>query len=169
MSTLIPQMLDMVLQLSGLDRGFVLYADAGQPLRVHANRALRPADFSGDRFAGSASAVERALASRKSVVCCDTSDSPWLAQRPSVRLGGIRAVICTPLLMQDGATGVIYADSRTPGPPVTELDLELVENVAGAAATALEAARLRDRISGFIDALPAGAAPLWEELRKVSA
>ncbi|HEY6940203.1 FHA domain-containing protein [Dokdonella sp.] len=169
MSTLIPQMLDMVLQLSGLDRGFVLYADAGQPLRVHASRALRHADFSGDRFAGSAAAVERALASRKSVVCCDTSDSPWLAQRPSVRLGGIRAVICTPLLMQDGSRGAIYADSRAPGPPVTELDLELVENVAGAAATALEAARLRDRISGLIDALPDGDAPLWQELRKVSA
>jgi hypothetical protein len=169
MSTLIPQMLDMVLQLTGLDRGFVLYADAGQPLRVRASRALRAADFSGDRFAGSASAVERTLATRTSVVCCDTSDSPWLAQRPSVRLGGIRAVICTPLLMQDGATGVIYADSRAPGPPVTELDLELVENVAGAAATALEAARLRDRISGLIDALPDGEAPLWEELRKVSA
>ena len=71
--------------------------------------------------------------------------------------------------MQDGATGVIYADSRTPGPPVTELDLELVENVAGAAATALEAARLRDRISSLIDALPDGEAPLWEQLRKVSA
>ena len=79
-----------------------------------------------------------ALAGGKSVVCCDTADSPWLAVRPSVRLGGIRAIVCVPLAMQDGSTGVIYVDSRQPGPPVTELDLELVESVAGQAATAIE-------------------------------
>jgi hypothetical protein len=168
MSTLIPQMLDMVLQLSGLHRGFVLYADADQPLRVHASRALQPTDFVGDRFAGSASAVERALSSRKSVVCCDTVDSPWLAVRPSVRLGGIRAVVCVPLVLQGGATGVIYVDSRQPGPPVTELDLELVESVAGQAATAIDATRLREKIAGLMEALSDSdaQAPLWEDLRR---
>jgi GAF domain-containing protein len=168
MSTLIPQMLDMVLQLSGLHRGFVLYADAGQPLRVHASRALQPTDFIGDRFAGSASAVDRALSSRKSVVCCDTADSPWLAIRPSVRLGGIRAVVCVPLALQGGATGVIYVDSRQPGPPVTELDLELVESVAGQAATAIDATRLREKIAGLMEALSDAdaQAPLWEDLRR---
>lgn len=171
MSTLIPQLLEMALQLSGLERGFVLYADAGEPLRVRARRALKPADFAGDRFAGSASAVERALAGGRSVVCCDTVDSPWLAVRPSVRLGGIRAIVCVPLVMQDGASGVIYVDSRQPGPPVTELDLELVESIAAQAATAIEAARLRDRIAGLLDALyDAGEpAPAWEELRRAHA
>lgn len=168
MSTLIPQLLEMVLQLSGLERGFVLYASAGEPLRVRASRALKLADFAGDRFAGSASAVERAIAGGKSVVCCDTADSPWLAVRPSVRLGGIRAIVCVPLAMQDGSSGVIYVDSRQPGPPVTELDLELVESVASQAATAIEAASLRDRIAGLLDALSdAGEpAPAWEDLRR---
>jgi len=167
MSTLIPQMLDMVLQLSGLDRGFVLYADAGQPLRVHASRALRKADFSGDRFAGSASAVERTLATRKSVVCCDTSDSPWLAQRPSVRLGGIRAVVCVPLQARQQAFGVLYADSRRPGPAITELDLELIEAVAGHVAAALAARQLRGEVAELLRAAAnAGLqAPRWDELR----
>jgi len=168
MSTLIPQLLDMVLQLSGLERGFVLYADAGEPLRVRASRALNLAEFAGHRFAGSVSAVDRAIAQRTSVVCCDTVDSPWLALRPSVRLGGIRAIVCVPLPMQDGASGVIYVDSRQPGPPVTELDLELVESVAGQAATAIEAARLREKIAGLLDSLSDKdePAPLWEELRR---
>ena len=168
MSTLIPQLLEMVLQLSGLERGFVLYASAGEPLRVRASRALKLADFAGDRFAGSASAVERAIAGGKSVVCCDTADSPWLAVRPSVRLGGIRAIVCVPLAMQDGSSGVIYVDSRQPGPPVTELDLELVESVASQAATAIEAASLRDRIAGLLDALSdeGEPAPAWEDLRR---
>jgi len=168
MSTLIPQLLDMVLQLCGLERGFVLYADAGEPLRVRARRALNLADLSGSRFAGSVSAVDRALAERASVVCCDTVDSPWLALRPSVRLGGIRAIVCVPLPMQDGASGVIYVDRRQPGPPVTELDLELVESVAGQAATAIEAARLREKIAGLLDTLSdkGEPAPLWDQLRR---
>lgn len=166
MRTLVPQMLDMVLELSGLERGFVLYADAGQRPRVRASRALRTVDFAGDRFAGSAAVVDRVLAERRSVVCCDTGDAPWLAVRPSVRLGGIRAIVCVPLTMQDGSTGVIYVDSRTPGPAVTELDLELVETLAAQASTAIEAARLRERIESLVETLDDhAAAPYWDELR----
>jgi len=167
MRTLVPQLLDMVLELSGLERGFVLYGDAGERPRVRASRALGAADIAGDRFAGSAAVVDRVLAERRSVVCCDTGDAPWLAIRPSVRLGGIRAIVCVPLTMQDGSSGVIYADSRTPGPAVTELDLELVENVAAQASTAIEAARLRERIASLVDALDEhAAAPRWDELRR---
>ncbi|MFI4969815.1 MAG: FHA domain-containing protein, partial [Lysobacterales bacterium] len=134
MSTLIMQTLDVMLQLSGLERGFVLYAAAGERLRVRASRGLRASDIAGNHFAGSATAVERALSSGESVVCCDTTESPWLGVRPSVRLGGIRGLVCVPLRMPGGSTGVIYVDSRSPGPPVTELDLELVENIATHAA-----------------------------------
>jgi hypothetical protein len=167
MSTLIPQTLDVVLQLSGLERGFVLYAPAGERLRVRASRGLRTSDIAGNHFAGSATAVERALASGESVVCCDTTESPWLGARPSVRLGGIRGLVCVPLRMPAGSTGVIYADSRSPGPPVTELDLELVENIATHAATAIEAARMQERIAGLVEAMAHvdAAAPLWEDLR----
>jgi GAF domain-containing protein len=86
-------------------------------------------------------------------------------------MGGIRAVVCVPLPMAGGATGVIYVDSRQPGPPVTELDLELIESVAGQAATAIEAARLREKIAGLLDTLSdAGeSAPAWEDLRRARA
>ncbi len=165
--TLLPQTLDLVLQLSGLERGFVLYAPAGQPLRVRAMRGLRAGELAERHFAGSAAAVERALASGEHVVCADTSASPWLGARPSVRIGGIRALICVPLKLGDGAAGVVYADSRRPGPPVTELDLELVEHVTHQAASAIEAARLERRLADVLRAVAdAGAeGPAWDYLR----
>src|SRR3954469_4224155 len=58
---LIPQTLDVVLELSGLDRGFVLYSAGGEPLRVRASRGFAVDDISSKHFAGSASAVERAI------------------------------------------------------------------------------------------------------------
>lgn len=164
--TLIPQALDVVLQLSGLERGFALYAAAGEPLRVRAVRGLVSADITRASFSGSVSAMEQALARHAPVVCCDTADSPWLGLRPSVRLGGIRALVCLPLQLENGATGAIYVDSRKPGPPITELDLELLQNVAQQAAAAIAVARLQDELdrlaaSGEIDE----AAPRWDALR----
>lgn len=166
-ATLIPQTLDAILELAGLERGFVLFAAAGEPLRVCASRRLLANDIADKSFSGSVTAVDRALAEHQSVVCCDTHESPWLGVRPSVRLGGIRALVCVPLQTQGGTLGVVYADSRKPGPPISELDLELINNVAGQAATALAARQLQGDVAEFLQAAAnAGLhAPLWDELR----
>ncbi|HKE48533.1 MAG TPA: GAF domain-containing protein [Rhodanobacteraceae bacterium] len=164
---LIPQTLDVVLQLAGLERGFVLYAEGGAALRVRASRGFAADDISSTHFAGSAAAVERALEEGKSIVCCDAAESPWLGVRPSVRLGGIRGLVCVPLKLSGQSVGAIYADSRKPGPPVTELDLELIENVARHAAASFEAARLEGDVADLVrSAADAGIrAPLWRDLR----
>ena len=164
---LIPQTLDVILELAGLDRGFVLFSSNGEPLRVRASRGFAVDDISSKHFAGSASAVERAIAEGRSVVCCDAADSPWLGAKPSVRLGGIRGLVCVPLRLSGEAVGAVYADSRKPGPPVTELDLELIENVARHAAASFEAARLQDDVADVVrSAAEAGIrAPLWKDVR----
>lgn len=84
-----------------------------------------------------------------------------------MRLGGIRGLVCVPLRLSGKSVGVIYADSRKPGSPVTELDLELIENVARHAAAAFEAARLEDNVADVVrSAADAGIrAPLWADLR----
>ena len=163
---LISQTLDVVLELSGLERGFVLFAPAGQPLRVRARRGIGVGDLAKASFGGSVAAVDQALAKVEPVVCCDTNDAPWLGLRPSVRLGGIRALVCVPLPVGDGGRGAIYVDSRKPGPPVTELDLELIASVAQHASAAITASRLQGEVhklmlSADLDEI----APRWDELR----
>jgi hypothetical protein len=163
---LIAQTLDVVLELVGLERGFVLYAPPGEPLRVRAYRGMVTTEFGRAEFAGSVAAVEQALGAGRSVICCDTNESPWLGARPSVRLGGIRAVLCVPLQVARDCLGALYADSRRPGPAVTELDLELIETVAGHAAAVLSARQLRGEVAELLQAA-AGAglhAPRWDEL-----
>jgi GAF domain-containing protein len=165
-ATLIPQTLDLILELSGLERGFVLYAPQGQPLRVHASRGIKTEEIGARGFSGSVTAVQRALDERTSVVCCDTDQAPWLGVRPSVRLGGIRALVCVPLQVRGDALGVVYADSRNPGPPITDLDIELIGTVAEHASAALAARQLQAELVDFLrDAEQAGiAAPRWDEL-----
>ena len=91
--TLITQTLEVALELSGLERGFILYAAPDEPLRVRAQRGLATSDIAKADFAGSVAAVQQALSSRHSVICCDTSESPWLGSRQSVRLGELPAVL----------------------------------------------------------------------------
>ncbi len=168
LATLIPQTLDVILELSGLERGFVLYAPHGQPLRVHASRGLSPEEIATKGFSGSVTAVDRALAEHVSVVCCDTDQAPWLGARPSVRLGGIRALVCVPLQIRGNALGAVYADSRTPGPPITDLDIELITTVAEHASAALAARQLQGDVLDFLrDAEESGLrAPRWDDLRQ---
>ena len=165
-ATLIPQTLDLILELSGLERGFVLYAPQGQPLRVHASRGINTEEIGARGFSGSVTAVQRALDERRSIVCCDTDQAPWLGARPSVRLGGIRALVCVPLQVRGDALGVVYADSRNPGPPITDLDIELLATVAEHASAALAARQLQGELVDFLrDAERAGiAAPRWDDL-----
>ena len=165
-ATLIPQTLDLILELSGLERGFVLYAPQGEPLRVHASRGIDTNEIGARGFSGSITAVQRALDERSSVVCCDTDQAPWLGVRPSVRLGGIRALVCVPLQIRGDALGVVYADSRNPGPPITDLDIELIGTVAEHASAALAARQLQGELMEFLrDAERAGfKAPTWDEL-----
>jgi GAF domain/FHA domain len=164
---LLRQTLDALLELSQLERGFVLYGNGAADLRVRASHGLREEDLSRRAFAGSAASVERCLAEKRSVICCDTSDSPWLGARPSVVLGGIRSLVCVPLLLGGEIIGAIYADSRSPGPLLTEFDLELMQGVAQQAAAALAAARLRGAVDELLQAAnEAGAtAPRWSDLR----
>lgn len=163
---LISQTLDVVLELSGLERGFVLFAPAGEPLRVRAKRGLAAGDLAKASFSGSAAAVDHALDKHEAVVCCDTQDTPWLGLRPSVRLGGIRAVLCVPLQVADGARGAIYVDSRKPGPAVTELDLELIESVAQHASAAIAAGLLHGQVQDLLQSAADldETAPRWDEL-----
>lgn len=164
---LLGQTLDAVLELSQLERGFVLYGTSTAELRVRATQGMASAELGRNTFSGSAGSLERCLDQRRCVICCDTSDSPWLGARPSVVLGGIRALVCVPLLLGEELLGAIYADSRSPGPVLTEFDLELVQGVAQQAAAALAAARLRGAVDELLDAADAAGvgAPRWRDLR----
>ncbi len=168
---LLTRTLAAVLELSGLERGFVLYGESADALRVRARHALDASELTRAGFAGSAGAVQRSLSERYSVICGDVGAAPWLGARPSVQLAGLRALVCIPMLGEQNLLGVVYADSRKPGLPLTELDQELLESVARQTASALSAAQLRADMEELLAASASlGAqAPRWEDIRRAHA
>jgi GAF domain-containing protein len=143
-----------VLELAQCERGFVLLGEPGR-LQVRACVDLDPAALGSTAFRGSVGAVERALRSRASVVSNDVGSEAWLASRQSVIAAGLSTLVCLPLLDGDEAIGALYADRVRAGPPVTALDLELLEAFAERAALWVAARRatefLRDAGAGALD------------------
>lgn len=121
--------LGAMVELAGCERGFLLVEEAGS-FRVGAALALDPAQMAGAQFAGSLGAVSRAIAQRRTVVFNEPGQDAWLDARESVVRGGLRTLVCLPLLDGERVLGAIYADRRSAGPPLTTLDLQLLEAFA---------------------------------------
>ncbi|GAB1596368.1 FHA domain-containing protein [Lysobacter claricitrinus] len=128
-SALLEHSLRGVLELAQCTRGFVLIAGGGR-YRVATSIALDASLATGPEFTGSLGAVAQALRSRAPVVSNDIGHDAWLSARESVVRGGLRTLIALPLLDGTRALGAIYADRREAGPPLTTLDVELLQAFA---------------------------------------
>lgn len=143
-----------VLELAGCVRGFLLVA-RGDGLRVRAAVGLDPRMLVARQFSGSIGAVERALSERRPIVVNEIASAPWLAGRASVVAGGLHSLVCLPLLDGDRVLGAVYADRREPGPPLTDLDRDLLSAFAESAALWLLADQGLDSLEG---------APQWSAI-----
>lgn len=145
--------LSAVVEMAGCERGFLLLSGPSG-LAVQAWQGLAPEGLAAPAFAGSASLVARAMREGRAIVVNDARADPQLGARASVLSGGLRAMVCLPLRLDDELLGVAYADSRQSGSVVTRLDLELLEAFAGNAALWIAARRSEL-------ALATRAAPPW--------
>jgi len=98
-------------------------------------------------FGGSRGAIERALGSGRPVALSDARADTGLGERASIVAGGIRALVCLPLTVLGRPIGALYADSRRPGSAFTELDVEILEALAGHAALAIGVARIESEVA----------------------
>lgn len=151
---LLGRVVDSVLELSGLERGFVLLTDRAGNMRLAATRRLSDRDMRQDAFTGSWGAIRMSLTERRPLVHGDIESVTALGERPSVIQGGIRALACVPLSASDRVTGLVYADSTKPGRQFTQLDLELLEALCSQAAVAIGVSRLRGELGELRARLP---------------
>lgn len=135
-----------VAELAGCTRGFLLIDENGQ-YRVRASFGLDPAQMVGREFAGSLGAVTRTIEQGRPVIFNDIGGDAWPGGQASVVQGGLRTLVCLPLLDGERVLGAIYADRRDAGPPLTTLDLELLEAFADRTALWLSANRDNDALA----------------------
>jgi serine phosphatase RsbU (regulator of sigma subunit) len=151
-------MLDVTLQLTSAERGYVFLKDEDGKLRLKAGRNSKKEPLLDDKTI-SHSILEESLRSNSEFVLTDTSQSLDLAGRQSIVAFDLRTVICIPLRkMQVQATrdaqtpapgttsaeamGALYVDSRFASRDISGVSEEILHVIATEAASLIENARL---------------------------
>jgi hypothetical protein len=147
-----------IVELADCERGFVMLA-AGDGMRLRASHGLAAADLRSVAFPGSAGAAQRALRERAAVVIHDVGADLELGGRASVIGGGLRAVVCLPLLADGKPIGLAYADSRRPHATIDALELDLLRAFAERVALWVAARK----VDAILLQLAANMPPAWNE------
>jgi Nif-specific regulatory protein len=142
------RLLELVLAAIPAERGAVLFPDDGPdqgpdaapgPAETGFTAVYRPAPFPVSR-----TLARRLLAERTALLWKGAQEGPPPAE--SVTGAGVRALVAVPLLHQDRAFGLLYADVRQPAAAFDEEHLQMLAAAgvlaAGALATALNVQRL---------------------------
>ncbi len=151
-------MLDVTLQLTRAERGYVFLKDEEGKLQLKAGRSAKKEPLLDDKTI-SHSILEESMRSNSEFLLTDTSQSLDLAGRQSIVAYDLRTVVCIPLRkMQVHSTreaqtpvpspnhaeaiGVLYVDSRFASRDIGGVDKKILHVIATEAASLIENARL---------------------------
>jgi len=150
-------MLDVTLQLTRAERGYVFLKDDEGKLRLAAGRNSKKEPLLDDKTI-SHSILEESMRSNSEFLLTDTSQSLDLAGRQSIVAYDLRTVVCIPLrklqvqATRDAQTpapgqaaeamGVLYVDSRFASRDISGVGQDILHAIATEAASLIENARL---------------------------
>jgi sigma-B regulation protein RsbU (phosphoserine phosphatase) len=136
------RVLDEVIATTRAERGFLMLRDAAGALTFRVARGMDQQAIDSPEFQVSRSVIERVAANGEPTLTSDAQSDSWLGGRQSVRILGLRAILCVPLRLKGATLGVIYVDNRLQVGIFSPKDLELLTGIASSAAIAIENARL---------------------------
>ena len=136
------RVMDEVIAAVHAERGFLMLLEPDGTLAFRVAHGLNQQGLEAPEFQVSRGVVERVAAEGRPTLTSDAQTDAWLGDRSSIRLLGLRSVLCVPLRHKEVSLGVIYVDNRLRAGIFTQHDLELLTAIAGSAAVAVENARL---------------------------
>ncbi len=142
LSEVLSRVMDEVVVATRSERGFVMLRQPDGSFRFGTARGLDQQTIEAPEFQVSRGIVDRVAAEGKPLLTSDAQQDQWLASRASVRILGVRAILCVPLELKGRVEGVIYVDSRLQSGVFSPEDLDMLQGIAASAAIAIENARL---------------------------
>jgi len=134
--------MDEVIAITRAERGFVTLREADGSLVFRAARGMDQKTIDDPQFQISRSVVERVARKGEPILTSDAQTDDRFSMRRSVKVLGLRSIVCVPLIIKDQISGVVYVDNRLQTGIFTQADLELLTAIASSAAIAIENARL---------------------------
>lgn len=142
MKEVMERILHYILELlKRIDRGVIILIDqeTGQTSEVISIIKSNKDEY---RAAYSRTIVDRVIKERTPVSMLDTLEEKEINLSESIRVSGIRSIMCVPLISRSKVMGVIYVDSVNKPHGFRKEDLDLLTALSSPAAVAIENSQL---------------------------
>lgn len=136
------RVMDEVIAVTRAERGFVMLCEADGRLVFRVARGMDRETIDEPQFQVSRGVVEQVAREGQPILTSDAQSDDRLSMRRSVKVLGLRSILCVPLKIKDKVAGVVYVDNRLQAGIFTPSDRELLAAIASSAAIAIENARL---------------------------
>ena len=142
LQTVLDQVIDAIIGLTGAERGFLMLRDDDGGLAVKVARNFDQQTISAADASFSRTIVNQVLDSGKAIVTTNAVEDPRFAQKASIVMQALRSVMATPLRARGSVIGVAYVDNKVVTGLFTEGDLAALDMLAGQAAVSIDNALL---------------------------
>lgn len=139
--TLLDQLLDVVIQVTNADKGFIVLLESGEPV-VKVARNLRRETISDAISHLSDSIINRVIETRKPLIISDALNDTSFKNSLSVMNLRLTSVMCIPLLERGNLIGLIYVGNDNVAQLFDEAALEILTIFAAQASLVIRNALL---------------------------
>lgn len=142
LQTVLDQVMDAVIQLTGAERGFLMLRDDDGGLQVVAARNLDQETLGSDQFKFSRTIANTVLDKGEAMVTTNAAEDPRFSGQTSIVSQSLRSIMAAPLFARGNVIGIAYVDSRAISGLFGDSDLNTLEALSGQAAVAIDNAIL---------------------------
>jgi signal transduction histidine kinase len=142
LQTVLDQVMDAIIKLTGAERGFLMLFDDDGNLIPQVARNIDQETLNSGEFHVSRSVTHQVVETDQPVLTTNAQEDPRFAGQASVIANALRSIMATPLRVRGKVTGVVYVDNRARTGLFKPEDLEALDAFAGQAAVAIDNARL---------------------------
>ena len=142
LQTVLDQVMDAVIQLTGAERGFLMLHDDDGNLTTKAARNFDREDVSSTELAYSRTVANLVIDSGEATLTTNATEDPRFKGQQSVMSHSLRSIMAAPLMARGRVIGLAYVENRVIAGLFTSEDLETLEALAGQASVAIDNAIL---------------------------
>lgn len=142
LQTVLDQIMDAIINLTGAERGFLMLRDDDGGLTVKVARNFDRQTLDSEGFNFSRTIVNQTFDTGQPIVTTNAAEDPRFAGQASIVSQALRSIMATPLRARGNIIGVAYVDNRIVSGLFGEDDLAALDALTGQAAVALDNALL---------------------------
>ncbi|MEO0599414.1 MAG: GAF domain-containing protein, partial [Chloroflexota bacterium] len=142
LQTVLDQVMDAVIKLTGAERGFLMLRDDDGNLAVQTARNFEQKTLQSDQLEYSRTIANRVLDEGEAILTTNAAEDDRFNDNQSVLSNMLRSIMVTPLWARNRVIGIAYVENRVVAGIFSKEDLATLEALVGQASVAIDNAIL---------------------------